>query len=121
MYSIFSGEVVMARIISVFQIELLAGVDPQEFIRFINDQYAPMAARINWTGSVGLADRGLRKGKLALIWEFDNQAQRDIAIPVEDGITETALKLLGPEWDENGKIWSQLVESATSSDYVLQE
>lgn len=111
----------MARIIGIHQIELRTGVDPQEFIRFINDKFAPMAAKINWTGSVGLADRGERKGKLALIWEFDNQAQRDIAVPVDDGISETALKLLGPEWDENGKIFGQLVESSTHSDYVLQK
>jgi hypothetical protein len=112
----------MARIIGVFEIELRAGVDPQEFIRFFNDKYAPVAARINWHGSVGLADRGKRNGKLALFWEFDNQAQRDIAVPVQDKMSETALKLLGPEWDENGKIWGQLVENASfSGDYVLQK
>jgi hypothetical protein len=111
----------MARIIGVFQIELRAGVNPQEFIRFINDRYAPMAARVNWTGSVGLADRGERKGKLALFWEFENQAQRDIAFPDADSMSETARKLFGPELDENGKIWAQLVESQTYSDYVLQK
>ena len=110
----------MARIISVFEIELRPGVDPQEFIRFFNDKYAPMAARINWKGSVGLADRGKRNGKLAFFWEFDNQAQRDIAVPVQDKASETALQLLGPEWDENGKTWRQLVESSSFSDYVFQ-
>ena len=111
----------MARIIGIFTIELRAGVDPQEFIRFFNDQYAPVAARINWKGSVGLADRGVRKGKLAIFWEFDNQAQRDIAVPVQDGMTETAKTLLGPEFADIGKEWGRLVESAEFSDYVLQK
>ena len=110
----------MARIIGVFQIELRAGVDAQEFIRFFNDHFAPGAARINWHGIVGLADRGERKGKLAIFWEFDNQAQRDIACPVEDGLTETALKLLGPSYADAGKEWDRLVESSLSGDYIIQ-
>jgi hypothetical protein len=110
----------MSRVISIFQIELRAGADAQEFIRFFNDHYAPMAARINWHGVVGLSDRGERKGKLAFFWEFDNQAQRDIACPVEGGMTETGKMLMGPASEENDKIWDRLVESATFSDYILQ-
>jgi hypothetical protein len=93
----------MARIIGVFQVELRAGVDPQEFIRFFNDLYVPMAKKINWNGSIGLADRGERNGKLAVVWEFDNQAQRDIACPTEGGLTETGKMLMGTAWEENGK------------------
>ena len=111
----------MARIIGVFQVELRSGVDPQEFIRFFNDHYAPTAAKINWHGVVGLADRGERKGKLAFFWEFDNQAQRDIACPIEDGLTETGKMLMGNAWEEVGETWGRLVESASlSGDYIIQ-
>ena len=111
----------MARIIVIYQIDLREGVEVQEFIRFFNDEYAPMAARINWRGSIGLADRGERKGKLAFFWEFDNQAQRDIACPAENSPTETAKALMGTAWEESGKTWDRLVEKATySGDYVIQ-
>ena len=111
----------MARIISVFQVEMRAGVDPQEFVRFFNDLYVPMAKKINWHGSVGLADRGERKGKLAFFWEFENQAQRDIACPTEGDLTETGKMLMGAAWEENGKTWEHLVESSFYvGDYIIQ-
>ena len=111
----------MARIIGIFQVELRAGVDPQEFVRYFNDLYVPIAKKVNWHGVVGLADRGERKGKLAFFWEFDNQAQRDIVCPTEDNMSETAKMLMGAESEENGKTWDRLVESASlSGDYIIQ-
>ena len=40
---------------------------------------------------------------------------------MEDQITDEALRLMGPDWEANGKIWDSLVASSTVTDYVVQE
>ena len=111
----------MAKVYSIFTIELKEGIEQRQFIDFINQKYAPMTARIGWKGFPAIGDRGERKGKLALIWDFDSIEQRDTMVPVQDRITDEALRLMGPDWEANGKIWDSLVASVTMTDYVVQE
>ena len=111
----------MAKVYGIYNIELKEGIEPGQFIDFINQKYAPMAARIGWKGFPAIGDRGERKGKLALIWDFDSIEQRDRMVPVHNQITEEALRLMGPDWEANRKIWDSLVASSTGTDYVVQE
>ena len=111
----------MAKVYGIFTIELKEGIEPRQFIDFINQKFAPMATRIGWKGFPAIGDRGERKGKLALIWDFDSIEQRDKMVPVQDQITDEALRLMGPDWEANSKIWDSLVASSSVTDYVVQE
>ncbi len=108
----------MAKIFGVTPLELRPGVDEQEFVKFFNEQYAPLGARLGWKGYVLKADRGERAGKFAAIWEIQSVAQRNRFIP--DELTEEAVRLLGPEFDEMGKKLDTYVTGWPFTDYIVQ-
>ena len=109
----------MARIFGFTPLELRPGVDEQEFVKFFNEQYAPLGARMGWKGYVLKADRGARAGKFAVIWEIPSVEQRNRFNPGDD-FTEEAVRLLGPEFDELNKKLDTYVTDWPFTDYIVQ-
>jgi hypothetical protein len=109
----------MAKIFGFTPLELRPGVDEQEFFKFFNEQYAPLGARMGWKGYVLKADRGERAGKFAAIWEIPSLEQRDRFTP-GDELTEEAVRLLGPEFDELNKKLDTYVTDWPFTDYIVQ-
>ncbi len=110
----------MAKIFAVVPLELRPGVDEQEFVKFFVEQYAPLGARLGWKGYVLKADRGERAGKFAAIWEIPSVEQRDRFNPADDQLTEEAVRLLGPEFDEINKKLDTYVTGWPFTDYIVQ-
>lgn len=111
----------MAKIFDVVTLELRPGVDEKEFVKFFNEQYAPLALRLGFKGYVLKADRGERAGKFAVIWEFPSVEQRNHLMPEQkDQFTEEALRLLGPEFDELNNKLDTFVPDWPSTDYIVQ-
>ena len=94
----------------------------EEFIRFINDQYAPLGARLGWKGYVLKADQGERNGKLAVIWEIPSQEQRDRYV-LSGVLTDEGTRVLEPDFSRLNETWGKLVANqlSTSTDYVVQD
>jgi hypothetical protein len=110
----------MAKIFGFTPLELRPGVDEQEFVKFFNEQYAPLGSRFGWKGYVLKADRGERDGKFAVIWEIQTVDQRDRYCPSNDVINEEGLRLLGPEFDVANKKLDTYVTGWPNTDYVEQ-
>ena len=110
----------MAKVFGIISLELNPGVQAEEFIRFFNDQYAALGARLGWKGSVLQADKGERMGKLAVIWEIENQEQRDRYALAAGGLTDEGKRVLEPDFSLLGETWEKLVAHGESTDYVIQ-
>ena len=111
----------MAKVFGVVSLELHPGVNEQEFIKFFNEQYAPLGARLGWKGFLLKADRGERAGKFAFIWEIPSVEQRDRFYPTMGEIHEEGRRLLGSEFDEMMKKLPTYVTGWPRTDYVEQE
>ena len=110
----------MAKVFKVALLELRPGVEEQEFIKFFIEQYAPLYPRLGMKGYVLKADRGERTGKFAMIEEFPSVEQRNHFLSEPEELTEEALRLLGPEFDEIGKKLDTYVTGWSSTDYIVQ-
>ncbi len=111
----------MAKVIGVLMINLNPGVGEEEFIRFFNDQYAELGARMGWKGTVLKGDRGEREGKLVVFWEIPSQEQRDRYVLPGPILTAEGTEVLEPDFSRLSETWSKLVASDEFTDYVLQD
>ena len=110
----------MAKIFTVIPLELRPGVDEQEFVKFLIENYLPLGPKLGYKGYLLKADRGERTGKFALMWEIPSVEQRDRFDPAGDQFTEEALRLLGPEFDELNKKLDTYVTDTPFTDYIEQ-
>jgi hypothetical protein len=109
----------MAKVFGVTPITLRPGVEEKDFVKFWNEQYAPLGSRLGWKGYVLKADKGERTGKLAVIWEIPSVEQRD-RFSLPDGLTEEGKRVLGSEFDERNKELLTYIVDWPSNDYVEQ-
>jgi hypothetical protein len=77
----------MKKVFHFVQYELLPGVTASEVEGFINHTDFAAFSRPGMTVRMLKGDRGNRKGRYALIAEFDSVASRDQFFPVEGGGT----------------------------------
>ncbi len=110
----------MAKIFGVTPLELRPGMNEQEFVKFWVEQYAPLGARLGWTGHVLKGDRGERAGKYAVIWEVPSVEQRDRYVLDLGKLTEEGSRLLGPEFEELNKKLDTYITGWPYTDYVEQ-
>ncbi len=77
----------MSKIISVHILEPLPGVTLEDYekVMFEAAQAFQMIDAKGWKTYVSKGDRGIRKGKYALIHEFDSIEARQRYFPVEGG------------------------------------
>ena len=105
----------MARVLEVTMLELRPGADEQAFIKFYNEKYAPLGAQLGMRGTLYKCDRGDRVGKFMVIWEFQSVELRDRFIKPVHEISEEALQLLGPKFDElTQTLFSRVAEGENS-------
>ena len=110
----------MTKIFGFTPLELRPGVDEQEFVKFFNEQYAPLGARLGWKGYLLKADRGERAGKFAAIWEMPSVDQRDRFVTGLGQVNEEGLRLLGPEFAEMNEELHTYVMGWPYTDYIVQ-
>jgi hypothetical protein len=110
----------MAKVFSVTPITLRPGVDEREFVKFWNEQYVPLGARLGWKGYILKADKGERAGKLAVIWEVPSVEQRDRFVKGPGDLTEEGKRLLGADFAEMGKILDTYIVDWPFTDYIEQ-
>lgn len=67
----------MAKLFSVVPLELQPGVAGEDFVKFWIEAYAPLGQRLGWKSHVLKADRGVRVGQYAVIWEMSGVEARD--------------------------------------------
>jgi hypothetical protein len=111
----------MAKVFGITPLELRPGVDEREFVKFWNEQYAPLGTRLGWKGTILKADQGERAGKLAVIWEIPSVEQRDRFTKGEAGnLTEEGQRLLGSDFDEMNKKLDTYIVDWPFTDYIEQ-
>ena len=111
----------MAKVFSFTPLELRPGVGEKEFFKFFIEQYAALGAKLGWKGYALKGDKGERVGKYAVIWEIPSVEQRNRFTPPQEDITEEALLLLGPEFEELNKKLDTYVTDWPFTDYIEQE
>jgi hypothetical protein len=110
----------MAKVIEYTPLELRPGADEQEFIKFFNEQYAPLGKSIGWIGTIYKADRGPRAGRLLVIWEISSVEHRDRMVPTYHNISEEGMRLLGPKFVELDKIRQSYIADWPITHYIEQ-
>ena len=108
----------MAKVFGVTPLELRAGVNAEDFVRFWIEEYALLGVRLGWTSHVLKADRGERAGKYAVIWELPSVESRDRVISADGPISEEGLRLLGPDWDKLKERLNTFITGWPYTDYV---
>ena len=94
----------MGKIIGIHQIELKPGVSPEEFERFLREEWRAPTPFAGWKVSVTRGDRGEGSGKYAVIIEIESVAARDRYVPVPGQPSEearranTGRQALGEQW-----------------------
>ena len=97
------------------------GVKPEEFEKFVHRELT----RVLGKDAVGMkmhilrGDRGTRKGRYLLIWEFDSVATRNLYFPREGGSASAACQQVWKRMLATMKQFGTYVnESLAYTDYV---
>src|SRR5262245_32777538 len=80
----------MAKVFGIHEIELRPGVKEEDFERFIAEEAMHLPPFQGWTFSFAKADRGVRTGKYAVIFEIESVAARNRYAPESDTGSEEA-------------------------------
>ncbi len=71
----------MAKVFGIHELELRAGVTPEQFDQFVHDEVARAPAQPVWTIHVLKGDRGTRDGKFAVLIEIESVETRNRLFP----------------------------------------
>ena len=85
----------MAKVFGVTPLELLPGVNGEDFAKFWIEEYAPLGLRLGWISHILKADQGERAGKYAVIWEIASVEERDRFVSAPGQLTEEGLAVVG--------------------------
>jgi hypothetical protein len=112
----------LAPVVSVREFELKQGIKADDFEAFARREISEAETR----GNLGLrmhvlrGERGERKGKYVLVWEFDSIAARDQCFPKEGAGSSAGFR---ETWSRIrvmlGKFGSYVREKGDYTDYVL--
>jgi len=111
-----------APVVSVREFELKAGIKADDFEAFARRELSEAQTRGNLVLRMHVmrGDRGERKGKYILVWEFDSIAARDQCFPKEGAGSSAAFS---EPWSRIrvmlGKFGSYVREKGDYTDYVL--
>jgi hypothetical protein len=108
----------MAIVFGFTPIELVEGIRGEDFEKFWLEEYGPLGIKLGWKSHLFKADRGVRKGKYAVIWEIPSVESRDRFSPEEDQLSEVCLQLLGPEFELLNKKLDTFVVGWPNTDYI---
>jgi hypothetical protein len=114
--------IVMARILSLQEVELRPGADPAEFERVFAAEVAPSPTLPGFRARLLKGDRGVRAGKFLLLLEMEDEQTRDRYFPAHEETSEEFRRFweqhpdTAAAWD---KIHSLSVLPNVYSDYVV--
>ncbi len=78
----------MGKIVGIHQIELKPGVSPEEFERFLREEWHAPTQLAGWKAYVVRGDRGEGAGTYAVIIEIESVAARDRYTPTPGQLSE---------------------------------
>jgi|SRR3977135_4092581 hypothetical protein len=112
----------MAKLFGMHTIELHSGVKPEDFERFVVEEYYPSQ---HWPGVVShvlKGDRGEREGKYLVMLEFESAESRDRFFPTPGQASEEGQRFLESTRAIREK-WATLgtAQGTTYTDYVAVE
>ncbi len=114
----------MAKLFGIHEIELHSGVKPEDFERFVVEEYNRSQLFPGVATRVLKGDRGKREGKYLLMMEFESPESRDRLFPTPGQASEEAQRSLESasaileKWATFGPA---LGRTDISTDYVVVE
>ncbi len=84
----------MAKIFGLHEIELRPDVDPEEYARYLVEEFATMPTMEGWNVHVMRGDRGVREGQFAVLFEIESEEARDRYFPTEEHNSEEFKRFL---------------------------
>jgi hypothetical protein len=80
-------DLTMPRIIAIHVLEPLPGASPEDYEEVVLESAKAFALveTEGWRSYIVKADRGVRKGKFAILQEFDSVEARNRYFPIENG------------------------------------
>ena len=108
----------MAKIFSVVPLELQPGVKGEDFVKFWLEEYALLGQRLGWESHVLKADRGVRVGQYAVIWEMPSVESRDRIVREDGQLTEEGKRLLEPDFQILNKKLDTFVTGWPDTNYI---
>jgi hypothetical protein len=111
----------MPKVFGLHEIELRAGVTPEEYERFFTKELAPLPELQGWKSYLLKADRGERAGKFLLLFEIDSIEARDRYFPRPDEASEEVQQYLeqNPEAAAAWKKDDAFRSADISTDYIV--
>jgi hypothetical protein len=113
--------IILARVLSLHEIELRPGVDPAEFEQVFAAEVAPAPTLPGFKASLVRGDRGARAGKIHLLLEMDEET-RARYFPIPDEFSEELRRFMEQHPDTDAA-WDRLnaltVQPNTYNDYVV--
>lgn len=89
----------MTKIFGLHEIELRQDVDPDEYARFLAEEFATMPTMEGWKVHILRGDRGVRQGKFALLFEIESEDARNRYFPTEEHDSEEFKRYLAEHPD----------------------
>ena len=89
----------MAKIFGLHEIELRPGVDPEQYARYLVEEFATMPTMDGWYVHVLRGDRGVRDGKFAVLFEIESEGARNRYFPTEEHDSEEFKRFLAEHPD----------------------
>jgi hypothetical protein len=108
-------------VLSLREYELRSGVKAETFEAFVRQEMANVAKdAAGMKIRILKGDRGTRKGRYILLWEFDSVASRNAYFPKEGGFASSAFR---DAWKRMSgvmdKFSSYVKEASAYTDYVV--
>ena len=115
----------MAKVYGIHEIELRPGTQPEEFERFMIEEFIPGSQPLGHKTTLLKGDRGVHAGKYGILVEFDSVEQRDQTFPAPArSVTEVQQELPAPiaallaQWSN---LATGLGDPTAYTDYVVVE
>ena len=89
----------MAKIFGLHEIELRPDADPEEYARYLVEEFSTMPTMEGWTIRILRGDRGVREGKFAVLFEIESEAARNRYFPTEEHDSEEFKRYLAQHPD----------------------
>ena len=108
-------------VLSVREFELRSGVKPETFEAFVRQEVANVTKdAAGMKIRILKGDRGKRKGRYVLLWEFDSVASRNAYFPKEGGFASPAFR---EAWKKMSSVMDKfsgyVKEASAYTDYVV--
>ena len=110
------------KVLGIHHCTLKQGVDPQEFERFVVEEYfSPEIELPGWHGMLVKGERGANVGQYIIVYEINSVFTRNYFVPEPSIQSEEAKAIIekwGGSWAQLQKRVSEMAEISEYTDYV---